>query len=575
MPDATSREPLKNSLEMLRRNRERLFRRLNAAEEDATSPSEPFLDPPLPRPLTLPRSGPRPYAIFVLGCGTGQVVNLVRERMAIEKIETVVVVVEPDLARLRRSFQIHDWSKSMADPRIRFAAGEDLDLAIRDALPDAIDPIRNIALGVAILPGEHSPRFMAIREEIQRLGAASDRAFQAAVAGNAKRREISPGQPRLQNGPLRIGSVVDANSTAIRHLAKAIGRAAQASGHDPRIRISDQQLDPFVAADDARFVLEADPDLFLSFLRPGAMLCPWRMDFPSLVLVSSSPRLMPIQTFPWSDRELVVVAGEHFAGPFRDLGLDPLIRPLATEVPEVVAMERVPAVPCDVCIVGNLPKIQLAEPLPEDLQRRLGELADLWIAQPDRRVEDLLEGAGLSPSAEWPLDLILAYEATRRRRIAAAIHLAEHGFNVRIHGESQWKSELAGTAAAECWHGWVDSGDQQSAAFRAATVSLNVGSFAAPDMLNMRAFDIPAAGGVLISDDEPALHSAFDVGTEALAFQKIEELPAIVSGILADPERRASISAAGRSRVERDHSWNAWWSWAEARLRERFSERQK
>ena len=154
MPDATSREPLKNSLEMRRRNRERLFRRLNAVEENATSASEPFLDPPLPRPLTLPRSGPRPYAIFVLGCGTGQVVNLVRDRMATEKTETVVVVVEPDLARLRRSFQIHDWSNSMADPRIRFAAGEDLDLAIRDALPDALDPIRTIALGVAILPGE-------------------------------------------------------------------------------------------------------------------------------------------------------------------------------------------------------------------------------------------------------------------------------------------------------------------------------------------------------------------------------------------------------------------------------------
>ena len=570
MPDATGRDSTDNSLEPLRRHRETLLRRLEAVADDPARVFDAFPEPLLPRPLILPRSGRRPYAIFVLGCGTGQVVRLVRERMAGEATETIVVVVEPELARLRRSFQIHDWSEAIADPRVRFAAGADLDLAIRDAIPDAIDPIRNIALGVAILPGEHSPRFMAIREEIQRLGAASDQAFQAAVAGNAKRREISPGQPRLQNGPLRIGSVVDANSTAIRHLASAIGRAAQASGHDPRIRISDQQLDPFVAADDARFVLDADPDLFLSFLRPGSMLCPWRLDFPSLVLVSSSPRLTPIQTFPWSDRELVIVAGEHFAGPFRDLGLDPLIRPLATEVPDVVTLERSPAVPCDVCIVGNLPKIQLAEPLPDDLQRRLGELADLWIAQPDRRVEDLLEGAGLSPSAESPLDLILAYEATRRRRIAAAIHLAEHGFNVRIHGESQWKSELARTAAAECWHGWVDSGDQQSAAFRAASVSLNIGSFAAPDMLNMRAFDIPAAGGVLISDDEPALHDAFDVGTEALAFKKIDELPAIVSDILADPGRRASIAAAGRARVEKDHSWSVWWKWAEARLRERF-----
>ncbi|MFB0985732.1 MAG: glycosyltransferase [Phycisphaerales bacterium] len=570
MPDATSREPLKNSLEMLRRNRERLFRRLNAGEENATSASEPFLDPPLPRPLTLPRSGPRPYAIFVLGCGTGQVVDLVRESMSTQETETVIVVVEPDLARLRRSFQIHDWSNSMADPKVRFAAGEDLDLAIREALPEAIDPIRSIALGVAILPGEHSPRFMAIRERIQNLGAAADLAFQGAVAANAKTRKRAPGQPRLDAGPLRVGSVVDANSTALRHLATAIGRAAETAGHDPRIRISDQRRDPFVEADDARFVLETDPDMFLSFLRPGSMLCPWRADFPSLVLVSSSPRLIPIQTFPWSDRELVVVAGEHFAGPFRALGIEPLIRPLATELPDITALTKTVAAPCDVCIVGNLPTIHLAQPLPNAIEHRIGELADDWVAQPERHAEDLLEEAGLVPSAEFPLDLILAYEATRRRRVAAAIHLAEHGFNVRIHGDAQWRSLLAGTAAADCWHGWVDSGLQQSAAFRAAAVSLNVGSFAAPDMLNMRAFDIPSAGGVLISDDEPALHDAFDVGTEALAFQRIEELPALVSGILADPGRRASIATAGRARVERDHSWNVWWTWAEARLRERF-----
>lgn len=570
MLDVPGREPTNNSLKSLRRHREKLARQLDALVQDAARVFEPFFDPPLPQPLALPRSGRRPYAIFVLGCGTGQVIELVRQSMANEKMKTIVVVVEPDLARLRRSFQMHDWSNAIIDPKVRFAAGEDLDLAIRDALPEAIDPIRNIALGVAILPGELSPRFMAIREHVQQLGAASDLEFQKAVATNAQTRARGDGQPRLAPGPLRIGSVVDANSTALRHLAKAIGHAAKSAGHDPRIRISDQQRDPFVEADDARYVLDADPDMFLSFLRPGSMLCPWRTDFPSIVLVSSSPRLIPIQTFPWSDRELVIVAGEHFAGPFRDLGIEPLIRRLATEVPDIAALEREAAAPCDVCIVGNLPRIHLDSRLPESVERRIGELADRWVARPEQVVEDLLGEAGLSCSSEFPLDLILAYEATRRRRIAAAIHLADCGFNVRVHGDAQWKTPLARTAAAKCWHGWVESGNRQSAAFRAASVSLNVGSFAAPDMLNMRAFDIPAAGGVLISDDEPALHTAFEVGTEALAFKGIEELPALVSGILADPGRRASIAAAGRARVERDHSWNVWWTWAEARLRERF-----
>jgi spore maturation protein CgeB len=201
--------------------------------------------------------------------------------------------------------------------------------------------------------------------------------------------------------------------------------------------------------------------------------------------------------------------------------------------------------------------------------------ATRWVSHPDATIDEVIETSSITGAEDLMarVHLALGYEATRRRRIAAVVRLAEAGFRVRVHGEEAWREALAGTAAEGCWQGWMPAGPAQSAAFRDAGVALNVNSFAAENMLNMRSFEVPAAGGVLVSDDRPALRAAFDVGTEVLAFQGLDELPDLVGDVLRDRERRDAIAAAARVRVERDHSWDAWWAWAEKKLRTRFPSR--
>jgi hypothetical protein len=46
-----------------------------------------------------------------------------------------------------------------------------------------------------------------------------------------------------------------------------------------------------------------------------------------------------------------------------------------------------------------------------------------------------------------------------------------------------------------------------------------------------------------------------------------------VSGVLTSGSRREAIGLAGRNRVERTHSWDSWWTWAESRLRARLPDR--
>ena len=270
----------------------------------------------------------------------------------------------------------------------------------------------------------------------------------------------------------------------------------------------------------------------------------------------------------------MVVTDPDFAAAYRRIGVQVEVRPLGTDVPSLEGMRKIEAPECDVLLVGNIPTAASVVPgLPSNIARLVEEVATDWVRHPDATIEQLMATTTIrgDPPLMDAIRLAVAYAATRRRRVAAAVALAAAGFDVRVHGENAWEEALAGTAAQDCWKGPLRPGLEQSAAFRNAEVAINVTSFATPRMLNMRNLDVPAAGGVLVTDDRPVLHEAFDVGTEVLSFSRIEELPDLVSGILRNHTLREEIARAGRQRVERDHSWDRWWAWAETRLRRRFT----
>ena len=530
---------------------------------------------PVPPSITLPREGQRPLPLFVLGAGDGTVVEAIRDAMAQERTDTLVVVVEPDRRVLAGSFSGHEWSDILADPRIRFADGGPIDESIRAALPEVEDPLRTIVTGVGLLPGDPA-RFESLREKILEIGRVANTRFLLEAARQSERRAKTAGLP--SGDTWRIAGIVDAGSTALRHLAASIAAAAGRAGHDVRIRDSDIRGDPFAATEDARFALDADPDLLLSFLRPGRSTIPWRHDLPALVVASSNPRLLPFETFDWTRRDLVVAATPEFAACYEPLDCDAVIRPLAADLvdPPSVDEDAVRtaggSMSRTVLVVGNIPGIDAVAPaLPDDVRRLLANAAESWIETPTAGVEEMIASTGLDGDDAFRsrIRIALGYEATRRRRIRTAVALSAAGFDVRIHGEAAWEQAIAGTAAEGRWRGWLPAGDEQAAAFHRAGVVVNVNSFAAPGGLNMRTFEVPAAAGVLVTDDRPALRRAFEVGVEVLAFEGIDELPNVVGEAIESVDRRGAIADAGRERVRRDHTWDAWWAWAETELRRR------
>jgi len=73
--------------------------------------------------------------------------------------------------------------------------------------------------------------------------------------------------------------------------------------------------------------------------------------------------------------------------------------------------------------------------------------------------------------------------------------------------------------------------------------------------LNLRAFEVPAAGGLSTYPLVPDLASAFVPGEEVVAYRDLADLKTQIDALLADPDRAAAIVSAGRARVLREHTF--------------------
>lgn len=73
--------------------------------------------------------------------------------------------------------------------------------------------------------------------------------------------------------------------------------------------------------------------------------------------------------------------------------------------------------------------------------------------------------------------------------------------------------------------------------------------------LNLRAFEVPAAGGLATYPLVPDLAAAFVPGEEVVAYRDLTDLKTQIDALLADPTRATAIAAAGRARVRCEHTF--------------------
>ncbi len=113
----------------------------------------------------------------------------------------------------------------------------------------------------------------------------------------------------------------------------------------------------------------------------------------------------------------------------------------------------------------------------------------------------------------------------------------------------------------ECFgHGWPGgpvAAGRIPEIVRDSVLSLNFSEAGSGSGLQIKArmFEVPAAGGMLLTEAAPHLEDYFVPGAEIAQFHDEVQLLAQARQLLADPARRDAIAQAGHARVAREHTY--------------------
>jgi spore maturation protein CgeB len=162
-------------------------------------------------------------------------------------------------------------------------------------------------------------------------------------------------------------------------------------------------------------------------------------------------------------------------------------------------------------------------------------LLSQWAANADALTEPLPAAA-----CRYPVSFVGTAHGDRKRRIAA---LAEMGIEVACFGHG-WP---AGPVAAAEIPGIM----------RESVISLNFAYARGNNQIKARTFEVPGAGGFLLTEQAPGLDKFYAPGKEIEVFSNLEELGDKIRHYLSSPEQRDEIARRGFERTRRDHTYDA------------------
>jgi spore maturation protein CgeB len=124
-----------------------------------------------------------------------------------------------------------------------------------------------------------------------------------------------------------------------------------------------------------------------------------------------------------------------------------------------------------------------------------------------------------------------------------------------IAGDDGWEAVYP-----SCGTAWkrlppLDYYDDLPLFYPQSDVSLNATSLQMKGAVNQRVFDVPAAGGFVLTDAREQLAALFEPGREAAVYAEPGEIEALARHYLAHPAERARVSQAARERILAEHTY--------------------
>jgi spore maturation protein CgeB len=135
----------------------------------------------------------------------------------------------------------------------------------------------------------------------------------------------------------------------------------------------------------------------------------------------------------------------------------------------------------------------------------------------------------------------------------------------------RWVAGLARHGVAvECFgHGWANgpvSADEVRRIFRESVVSLNFGDSGLQwrglvpyrsRQIKARVFEVPGAGGMLLTESAPGLDRYYRIGAEIDTFHDAASLASRIRHYLDHPGERDRVARAGHARTRAEHTYGA------------------
>jgi len=177
-------------------------------------------------------------------------------------------------------------------------------------------------------------------------------------------------------------------------------------------------------------------------------------------------------------------------------------------------------------------------------------------------------------AADGYQNFVLTQWAADSSRMAEPLPSAECRYDLSFIGSTygnrkQWINDLAarGLQVETFGYGWPNgpvAASEIAGIMRASRISLNFGDSGIviedgravrSRQIKARVFEVPGAGGLLLTEPAEHLKDYFEPGREIVVFDGLADLVRKIHRLLAHPEERDAIARAGFERTQREHNY--------------------
>ena len=249
----------------------------------------------------------------------------------------------------------------------------------------------------------------------------------------------------------------------------------------------------------------------------------------------------------------------------RSLGFDKVhFLPLATDPAIFRPLDVNPDYKNEVAFVGNSMVNKIRSRLkklgigPEN-QKDIEAIGTAFAKSGCRNVADILNQ---EPYQSHPLvrrmnnanpadfETLIIWQSTLLHRLEYIKMLTS--FQTVIRGDSGWRSLLKEGFQIGPELSYYD---ELNCFYNSTRINLNITSTQMRNAVNQRVFDVPAAGGFLLTDYKEQLEEMLDVGKDIICYQDKEEIPDYIRFYLSHNCLREKIIQRGKSRILKEHTY--------------------